>query len=631
MTTFEPPPVDSPYNLPKASINPDQSKNWYRRISPVLFAHKWWLIAGLCGAMISLLINVATPRITMDAIDNALVAKTEPLMFYVWLLIGLAVVRSIVVYCYRYLLFRTAYMVEFDMRVMMFNHISWLSFSFFDQVQTGQLISRSNSDIRAVQMFLVFSPFMLINVFSFTFALGFMVTVHVGLSIVSLLPLPFVFLTAVKMRQRMYPISWLVQSRLAEIATIVEENVSGAHIVKSFAAELNQIRQAALASERVRWASVKQLDIRAIFGPIMENMPRLATAMVILYGGYLAIIGEVTVGTLVAFSAYVIMLQGPFRLLGMLMMMSQRSAASAQRIYEILDQKPDIVSASDARDLSECKGAVDFESVYFGYTDEISILSDLSCQIQPGETLAVVGRTGCGKTTMARLLNRFYDVHAGCIKIDGVDIREYSLNSLRSSVGVVPDEPILFSVSIKDNIAYGRPTASLDEIVDAAKAAEAHEFILNLSEGYDTVVGERGYTLSGGQRQRIAIARTLLTNPKILVLDDATSSVDVAIEQKIHHALKSFLKGRSTLIIAHRLSTISLADRVLYLEDGRVAAQGTHEELMISEPRYVEVLAKAEAEKEKRIHDESESGTDLTRPKEVNDVPTVGRPFKEIS
>ena len=631
MTTFEPPPVDTPYQLPKAFPNPDQSKNWYRRISPMLFAHKWWLFTGLAGAMIALFINVAIPRITMQAIDEALVFKREPLMFYVWLLIGLGIVRSIVVYSYRYLLFRTAFMVEFDMRTMMFNHISWLSFSFFDRVQTGQLISRSNSDIRAVQMFLVFSPFMLINIFTFSLALGFMLTVHVGLSVVSLLPLPLVYFTAVKMRQRMYPVSWLVQSRLADIATIVEENVTGAHIVKSFAAELNQIRHAALASERLRWASVHQLDVRAIFGPIMENMPRLATASVILYGGYLAIIGEVTVGTLVAFSAYVLMLQGPFRLLGMLMMMSQRSAASAQRIFEILDTQPEIVDAPNAKHLTESQGAVAFESVQFEYNEGLAILKDLSFKIHPGETLAVVGRTGCGKTTMARLLTRFYDVNSGSIKIDGSDIRQLSQTSLRSSVGVVPDEPILFSITIQENIAYGRPDASFDEIVAAAKAAEAHEFIENLSEGYETMVGERGYTLSGGQRQRIAIARTLLTNPRILILDDATSSVDVAVEQKIHLALRSFLKGRSTLIIAHRLSTISLADRVLFLEDGQVAAQGTHEELMVSEPRYVEVLAKAEAEKEKRLRDKETTAGPSKPEDNAKEVPGLEQRFKEIN
>ncbi len=547
--------------------------------------------------MVAMLLNVLIPRITMAAIDNALVAHKSPLMRYIWILAGLAGTRSTVVYLYRYLLFKMAYTIEFDLRALIFNHISWLSLSFFDRVQGGQVISRANSDIRAVQMFLVFSPFLVINVFTFMMALGFMLKVHIGLTLASLMPIPLVYYSGVRMRRLMYPASWLVQSRLADITTIVAENVTGAHIVRSFSAEANQIKLLAGAAQRLRWATVRQIDIRAIFAPIMENMPRLANTILLFYGGLLVVRGAITIGALVAFSAYVILLQTPFRLLGMLLMMSQRSAASAQRIFEILDEKQEITERPGAVHLDPTGGEIEFKHVSFAYHNGPPILSDLCFDIHPGETVAIVGRTGSGKTTIARLLIRFYDVNKGRIEIKGRDIRDITLSSLRSQVGMVPDEPVLFSTSVRENIAYGNPEASLEEIQAAAKAAEAHDFILRLKDGYDTVVGERGYTLSGGQRQRIAIARTLLTNPGILILDDATSSVDVGVEQNIHQALKQYLKGRSTLIIAHRISTISLADRVLFLENGKITAQGTHSELMRTQPGYVEVLAKAGEEK----------------------------------
>jgi ATP-binding cassette subfamily B protein len=591
---FEPIAVEDRYGPPRASVDPDRTKGWLRRVLPLVAARKAAFIGGLLAALFAMVSQVAVPRVVMAGIDEALTDRTSGLMPFVRALLVLAVLRAALTFVYRFTLYRVAYDLEYDLRVSMYQHFTRLSFSFYDRVQSGQLISRANSDIRSVQMFLTFAPLMALNAASFVVAFALMLAVHVPLAIVALLPLPLVYLAGVRMRELMFPISWIVQERLAEVATSVEENVTGVRIVKSFAAEEQQIGALTRAARRLRWASVRQIDVRATHAPIMENLPRLGMAAVLLYGGILTIDGQVTVGAIVAFSTYVVMLQAPFRMLGFLMMMSQRAAASAGRIYEILDTQPEIVDRAGAVDLVEPRGEVTFEDVTFRYGDGPAILEHLDLTLGAGESVALVGRTGCGKSTIARLLARFYDATDGGVAIDGVDVRDVTLASLRAQIAIVLDEPFLFSASIRENISYGRPDAGLDDVRAAAEAANAAEFIDQLPDGYDTLVGERGYTLSGGQRQRIAIARTLLLDPRILVLDDATSAVDVKVEEQIHDALRVLMQERTTLVIAHRLSTINLADRVVLLEGGRIVASGPHAELMRSEPRYAEVLAHIE-------------------------------------
>ena len=361
-------------------------------------------------------------------------------------------------------------------------------------------------------------------------------------------------------------------------------------IVKAFAAEGRQLRTLAESADRIRWAYRQDARIRSRWNPLLDNLPRLGLALVLLVGGLMVLDGHTTVGTIVAFNSYVLMLQPPFRMLGMMIMMGQRASASARRIYEILDTPSDVVEAPDAVDVV-LGGELAFEDVRFAYPNGTLAADGLNLRLRPGETVAVVGRTGSGKSTLGRLAARFYDVAGGRVTVDGHDVRRLRLASLRDQIGIVPDEPFLFSLSIHDNIAYGRPHASRADVVAAAVAAGADEFIRALPDGYETVVGERGYTLSGGQRQRLAIARALLVNPPILVLDDATSAVDVTVEQRIHASLRDRMRGRTTLIVAHRLSTISLAERVVLLEGGRVIADGTHASLLATEPRYAEVLA----------------------------------------
>ena len=594
ISPFVPLAATSHYERPRATIDPDQRKGWIRRALPLVMTHKLMLVAVIVGSFVALTLQVLIPTVIRSAIDEGLIARDAALEPFVAMIVGLACARWVTNGISRYLMFSTAFRLEYDLRTLIYEHLSRLSFPFYDRVQSGQLISRANSDIRSVQMYLAFAPTIFAQTAVALVAFVIMLTINVPLAIVALSTLPFVFVVGVKMRQRLFPVSWLVQSRLAEVATVVDENVSGVRVVKSFAAEQRQLRSLAAAARRTEWANVVNADIRARWSPIVENLPRLGQALVLLYGGWLAIDGTVTIGTLVAFNAYVMMLQPPFRLLGMLMMMGQRAKASAGRIYEVLDERPDIADRPGAVDLVDCHGDVRFDDVSFAYPTGTRVLDGFDLHVRPGETVALVGTTGSGKTTVARLLTRFYDVDGGMVSIDDRDVRDLTLASVRHHVGMVFDDPFLFSVPIRDNIAYGRPDAGLDDIVRAARAAGAHDFIEELHGGYDTVVGERGYTLSGGQRQRIAIARTLLVNPAILILDDATSAIDVQVEQEIHAALRTLMHRRTTLIIAHRLSTISLADRVVVVERGRVIAEGTHAELLATEPRYPEILAQAE-------------------------------------
>ena len=580
---------------PPAGIDPDRSLSWLRRSMPIMKAHKGVFATSLILSFIGLVFQVMIPNLLNLAISNSIEAHTVALSYYVWWIVGLGVAAGITGYVARLFLFETAYDIEYDLRNIIYEHLTKMSFSFYDRVQSGQLISRANSDIRSVQMYMTFAPLILVQCSMAVIAFGFMLSISVPLAFIAMATMPLVYWTGVRMRNSMFPVSWIIQARLAEVATIVDENVNGVRVVKSFAAEQQQLRALSGAAERVQWGYIKDADLRARFTPLVQNLPQVGLVLVMLFGGYMVIHGTFGVGVILAFNSYLLMLQAPFMMLGMLIMMGQRAAASAERIYEILDEEPTVADSADAVDLVDCTGDVRFRHVDFAYTADAEqlVLADFDLHVPPGQTVAIVGRTGAGKSTVARLLTRFYDVRHGSVEVDGHDVRDLTLASLRANVGVVLDEPFLFSVSVRDNIAYGRPSATLDEVEAAARAAGAHDFISQLADGYDTVVGERGYTLSGGQRQRIAIARTLLVNPPIMVLDDATSAIDVQVEQTIHAGLRVQMEGRTTIIIAHRLSTISLADRVVLLDSHKVVADGTHAELLATTPLYAEVLAQA--------------------------------------
>jgi len=602
MTTVDVPPqrlvpVPTPpptrHAAPRATIRPDDGKRWILRAAPVVLSHWVTFSSALLTSVVSLVITMQLPDVLNQAISQSLALHRTPLSHYVWEAAILGTVAGVAGLVARQLMMRVAYAIESDLRNILYAHLSRMSFSFYDRHQSGQLMSRANSDIRAVQMYLTFGPFIVVQCLGAFIAFGFMLSIDVPLAFVSMATIPFVSLSAVRMRRGLQPASWLIQSRLAEVATIVDENINGVRVVKSFASEERELRSLRRAADRLAWAYVKDADLRARFTPVVQNLSQLGLVFVLLLGGYEVIHGHLGVGAILAFSSYIVMLQAPFQMLGMLVMMGQRAGVSAQRVYELLDEKPSIADAADATELVILDGTVRYTDVTFGYPDGPLVLDGFDLELHRGETVALVGRTGSGKSTVGRLLSRFYDVSGGSVTVDGQDVRDITLTSLRAAVGVVMEEPFLFSASLRDNIAYGVPQASDAQVRAAAVAAGADSFIQELPDGYATVVGERGYTLSGGQRQRVALARTLLVEAPIVVLDDATSSVDVEVEAAIHDALRQHSAERTVLLIAHRLSTISLADRVVVLDGGRVVASGTHAELLATSPLYGEILAQA--------------------------------------
>ena len=572
-------------------------------------AHRRLLVIGIACGLVALVTQVAVPAVARWAIDAADDGLGDRLRTFVIALAALAIARGLTGGAYRHVLFKLSLRLDSDLRMILYRHLTRLSFGFYDRTSSGDVISRANTDIRSIQILFAFAPVAWMAMLTFCLAFALMLTIHVPLTFVALATLPVATILGNRYRNTFLPLSWIIQGRSAEVAAVVDENVNGTRVVKSFAAERAEIAKLARSARRLQWASATSMDVRARYNPLLEALPRVAMGLVLLYGGWLAIDGQVSVGTLFAFNAYVIMLQLPFRMAGFLVMQSQRAAASAERIFQVLDTAPEIADPPGAQAPDRSEGRLEFEDVTFGYAGPGGgagrpVLEGFGLRIEPGETVALVGPTGCGKSTVARLAARFYDVTGGSVRLDGSDVRDLELASLRRNVVVAFDEPFLFSVSLRDNIAFGRPDATPEDVEAAARAAQIHDTVAALPDGYDTVVGERGYTLSGGQRQRIALARALLMDPGVLILDDAVSAVDMHVEEAIGAALRERRAGRTTIIIAHRLSTISLADRVVFTEGGAAVATGTPAELMASVPRYVQVLADAEA----RADDGAESG-----------------------
>ena len=480
--------------------------------------------------------------------------------------------------------------VEFDLRNRMYHHLQTLDLAFFDGQQTGQLMSRATVDLGSIRFFLGYGLiFMMQSGLTILIAMSVMIAVNPILSLVVLAPMPAAVWVGFRYGGHNRPASQEVQQRIAELTAAAEENVSGVRVVKAFAQEERQLRRFNHAVRRVFEQSMVSTRLRAFFNPLLEFLPQLGLAAVTLVGGRQAVNGTITVGEFVAFYGYVVMLTSPMRTLGMALGMAQRATASGARVFEILDREPELTSPPGAPPLPDGGGHVEMRGVTFGFEGGEPVLKDIDLDVGAGSTVAVVGGTGSGKTTLVTLVSRLYDVSEGAILVDGADVRDVDLASLRGQIALVSDDAFLFSASLRENIAYARPGASDDEIVEAAQRAGLDGFADNLPDGYSTQVGERGVSLSGGQRQRVAIARALVAQPRILILDDATSSVDATTEGHIKQAMREVMRGRTTFVIAHRLSTIALADEIVVLEGGRIVAQGSHEELLEESELYREI------------------------------------------
>jgi ABC-type multidrug transport system fused ATPase/permease subunit len=490
----------------------------------------------------------------------------------------------------RHLAGRLSLAVEYDLRNAMYQHLQRLSFGFYDRHQTGQLMSRSTVDLQSVRIFLGYGlVFFSQNIVTVVIVVGVLLRIDWQLALIALAVSPLMMRTAYRYSRVSHPILKDVQQRVADVTTHAEENIVGVRVVKAFAQEERESARFAALAQRVFEQAIAAARIQARYVPLLSSLPSLAMAAVLLVGGYGVIHGSLSLGSFFAVNGYLALLVVPLRSTGMWVGQYQRAMASGERIFEVLDVDREITEPPEAAPLRPGPGHIRFESVEFAYEPGQPVLCGIDLDVAAGSTVALIGPTGCGKTTLTALIPRFYDVSAGRITVDGDDIRDVTLGSLRGDIGIVSQDTFLFSTTVAENIAYGTPDATPDEIVRAARQAQAHEFVLELPDGYDTRVGERGLTLSGGQRQRIAIARALLMNPRILILDDATASVDSTTEAKIKLALREVMKGRTTLIIAHRLSTISLAERVVVLERGRIMAEGTHAQLIESSDVYRQI------------------------------------------
>ena len=540
------------------------------------------------GAQVAaILVIVVTGRV-VNEIEGS--PELRVLLEFAGLIVLLGLIRGALTYGRRIISGRQALGVEYDLRDELYSHFLRLSFGFYDRSQTGQLMSRATVDLQSVRFFLgyglIFFAQHVITIVAVTIVLFFY---SWELALVALAITPVIVLTAFRYSRVSHPVLRDVQQTLADVATVSEESITGVHVVKSFAQEERRAERFTRAADTVFTKTLAANRQRAFYVPLLTFLPFIAQALVLLVGGRMVISGSLSEGAFVSFYLLLAMLVMPLRMLGMWIGQAQRAVAAGERIFEILDEPEEVADDPGATTLPDGPGEVVFEDVAFGYDPERPVLEDVDLRIAAGRTVALIGPTGSGKTTLAALVPRFYDTTRGRVLVDGVDVRKLVRRSLRSEVGVISQDPFLFSASIRDNIALGMPDAPFEAVEAAARAAQAHEFILELPHGYDTIVGERGITLSGGQRQRIAIARALLIDPRILVLDDATASVDATTEAKIRAGLREVMRGRTTIIIAHRLSTIALADEIVVLDRGRIAARGTQSELLETSSVFREI------------------------------------------
>jgi ATP-binding cassette subfamily B protein len=562
---------------------------WIRRLGPFLVRYRRAAIVTVICSIIAQVLIGLLPLIQQRIIDHSILGDDAlgPLLF---LLVATGLAGFSTNYARRYIGAKVSVNLQHDLRLAIHRHLYELDFSRHDELSIGDVMSRSTADLTLIQMFFLQVPMLVANATLFLVAVVVMFVLSPVLSLVILVFVPIFTVVAVRFRNKVFPASWNDQRLSGAVAGVVDEAVTGVRVVKAFAQEEREFTRLVDRSRELYQSRLRTARFNARYASALQALPLLGQLGVLAFGGWLAYHGHITLGVFLAFASYLVQIITPVRLMASMLATTQQARASAERVFELLDLQPRVVDAPDAVPVVDPAGGFELEGVTFGYGDAAPTLRDISLSIKPGERIGLVGASGSGKTTLAFLLARFYDPAQGTVRLDGTDVRQLQMHSLRRAVGVVFEESFLFSASIRENIAYARPDATDEEVEAAARVAQAHEFILGLSHGYGTVVGERGFTLSGGQRQRIALARAALANPKVLILDDATSAIDAHTEEAIHGSLRDELTSRTTILIAHRSSTLRLADRVLVLDGGRIVAEGTNAELWRTSPLYRELL-----------------------------------------
>ena len=599
-------------STPHAAASTAPAASGWPLLRAVLRRQRRGLLVGMLVGLTWSAGKVMVPRLTREAVDRGVIGHGS-LWFWAGLLTAAATIAGIFSGWRRYLAFRESRLTESRLREQIFEHIQRLHVGYHDHTQTGQLMSRASSDLQQIQGFVVMIPITASNLAMVLGVVVVLLTSQPLLALIALAPLPLVNLLAQRFSRRIHPAVLAVQAEQAQLATVVEETVSGVRVIKGFGAEGVQAAKLRVEADDIRRVSLESARIRSAFLPALDLVPNLGLIAVLGIGGHRVLNGDMSYGQMLEFMQYIAMVVAPLRSLGMTVAFGQRAAAALIRVTEVLQTDPAIADPPHPRPLPATmpRGAVVFDGVSFGYDPAQPVLQGFDLVIEPGTSVAVVGVTGSGKSTVARLLTRFYDVQEGSIAIDGVDVRELTLHDLRRAVGIVFEDTFLFNDTVTGNIAFARPDAPAADVERAARLAGAHEFVHALPDGYDTVIGERGFSLSGGQRQRIAIARAILADPRVLVLDDATSAVDPSKEHEIREAMATVMRGRTTIVIAHRAGTIALADRVVLVDGGRVQATGTHEDLLATNERYREVLAAFAADEgEDEDDDEDDAAAD---------------------
>ncbi len=559
------------------------------------FRYWRWTLLGLLAMVGALYTRLIVPRLIQRGIDQGILGRdTGVLLNVAGFILAMALIGGIIRFAERYSMEFMCQRVIYDLRNDLFNHLQTLSFSYYDEAHTGQLMSRVTGDVETLRRFLARGLIGLAeNFVMLVTVVVILVRYHAGLAVASLAMLPFLTYAVVQFGRKVRPAYWAIQAQVASMTAVLQENITGVRVVRAFAREDSEEAKFDVENREYHRRQIAAVRLQAYYMQFMVFMSNLGVAVVLMYGGRLVIEGVLTIGVIVAFTSYLGQLMMPLRMLGMVVSLAQRAIASGQRVFEILDTRPEIRDEPGAVELENVVGNVELRNVSFGYGNglvpEALVLKDINLEVVAGSTVALLGATGSGKSSITNLVPRFYDPTQGQVLIDGRDIRSVTLQSLRRQIGIVLQETFLFSASLKENIAYGRSSATQAEIEEAAKAAHIHDFIVSLPQGYGTLIGERGVGLSGGQKQRLAIARALLMNPKILILDDSTSSVDTETEFLIQQALGNLMRGRTTIVIAQRLSTIKNADEIVVLDQGRIIQRGKHEELLAEGGIYGEI------------------------------------------